>query len=198
MSSKLTICAYIGTYYAIGSAWILTLANYFLVGWFEGLLDHYYIDSFKVYFSIICVFTGLGNLALAVLRYRLGEGGLFHNLWVNIKWVPLLVLFLGGISFHVSQALAWHMLGVDMDWGATAKDMVLLPFFEEIPQVLRRFRWSFVFCIVTAAGMVTCAYAVPYIWQIRSFTPIYPLSCVVISHFLLPIVLNPNLMRFTW
>jgi hypothetical protein len=75
-TSKLTILAYIGTYYAIGAAWILTLLNYFLIGWFNGYLDHYYLDSFKVYFSLIIVFSALGNLSLAVLRYRLSEKSL--------------------------------------------------------------------------------------------------------------------------
>jgi hypothetical protein len=75
--SKITIMAYIGTYYAIGSTWILTLLNYCLVGWFNGYLDHYYVDSFKVYFSILMVFAVLGNFALAILRYRTEERSLF-------------------------------------------------------------------------------------------------------------------------
>jgi cellulose synthase/poly-beta-1,6-N-acetylglucosamine synthase-like glycosyltransferase len=75
-TSKITILAYIGTYYAIGAAWILTLLNYFLVGWYNGYLDHYYLDSFKVYFSLIIVFSALGNISLAVLRYRLCEKSL--------------------------------------------------------------------------------------------------------------------------
>jgi hypothetical protein len=51
-TSKITIVSYIGTYYAIGAAWIMTLANYFAIGWFNGYLDKYYIDSWKVWFSI--------------------------------------------------------------------------------------------------------------------------------------------------
>lgn len=77
LPSKITIMAYIGTYYAIGSAWILTLLNYLIIGWFNGHLDHYYIDSFKIYFSIVLVFTALGNIALAILRYRIEERSLF-------------------------------------------------------------------------------------------------------------------------
>ena len=72
-TSKITIISYIGTYYAIGAAWILTTANYFAIGWFNGYLDKYYIDSWKVWFSIVIVFNGLGNIALAVMRYRIGE-----------------------------------------------------------------------------------------------------------------------------
>jgi hypothetical protein len=45
--------------------------NYFLIGWFNGHLDHYYLDSFKVYFTLIIVFSALGNISLAVLQYRL-------------------------------------------------------------------------------------------------------------------------------
>ena len=71
LMAKITIMSYIGTYYAIGSAWILTILNYFAIGWFNGYLDHYYIDSFKIYFSIVVVFQALGTVSLAVLRYRI-------------------------------------------------------------------------------------------------------------------------------
>jgi hypothetical protein len=78
LSKKLTIIAYIGTYYAIGAASIITLANYFITGWFYGLYDKFYLDSFAIYISILVVFTGLGNLSLAILRYRLSEKSLFR------------------------------------------------------------------------------------------------------------------------
>ena len=79
LHSKITIMAYVGTYYAIGSAWVFTLINYFATGWYNGYLDHYYMDSFTVYFSIILVFTALGNVALAILRYRIEERSLFSS-----------------------------------------------------------------------------------------------------------------------
>lgn len=85
-TSKVTIVSYIGTYYAIGAAWILTVANYFAIGWFNGYLDKYYIDSWKVWFSIVIVFNGLGNVSLATMRYRIGERGWFSSLFENLKW----------------------------------------------------------------------------------------------------------------
>ncbi|KAK5115023.1 hypothetical protein LTR62_001720 [Meristemomyces frigidus] len=105
MTSKITIISYIGTYYAIGAAWILTLANYFAIGWFNGYLDKYYIDSWKVWFSIVIVFNGLGNVALATMRYRIGERNWFGSMLENLKWTLMLAVFLGGLSLHVSQAL---------------------------------------------------------------------------------------------
>lgn len=46
-TSKITVVAYIGTYYAIGAAWIMTTVNYFAYGWFNGYLDKYYIGKFS-------------------------------------------------------------------------------------------------------------------------------------------------------
>lgn len=116
MTSKITIISYIGTYYAIGAAWILTLANYFAIGWFNGYLDKYYIDSWKVWFSIVIVFNGLGNFALATMRYRIGERSWFGSLFENLKWTFMLAIFLGGLSLHVSQALLSHMFEINMTW----------------------------------------------------------------------------------
>ncbi|KAF2138548.1 uncharacterized protein K452DRAFT_301083 [Aplosporella prunicola CBS 121167] len=198
LHSKLTIMAYIGTYYAIGSAWALTLLNYFLVGWLLGYYDHYYIDSFKIYFAIIVVFSALGNLALGVLRYRTGEKPLLPALVECFSWVFLLTLFLGGISLHVAQALLCHLFSIDMSWGATAKEVEHITFFDEIPRVLKRFKYTFAFCVAALVMMVAGATVFPPLWRIQTFVAIYPLSTIVFAHMFLPIFLNPNLMLFTW
>jgi hypothetical protein len=122
----------------------------------------------------------------------------------NFKWIPLLTVFLGGISLHVSQALLSHMFSVDMSWGATAKEASDTSFFEEVPRILRKFKITFIWCILMIAAMIVLAgvgplgHLVPYDWQINFFTAVWPLATVVASHFLLPIVLNPGLMLFTW
>ena len=197
-SSKLTIMAYIGTYYALASAWLLTVLNYFLIGFFNGYLDQYYIDSFEIYFSIVTVFIALGSASFAILRYRIKEKSLFGAFIENIKWVPLLTIFLGGISLHVSQAILCHMLGFDMTWGATAKEAENTTFFKEIPNVLRRFKYTFLFCFLCTGIMIAFSSLVPSIWRIDDFVAIWPLTVMTFSHCMLPIALNPNLMLFTW
>ena len=196
--SKLTIMAYVGTYFALASAWILTFANYFLTGWFNGNLDHYYLDSFKVYFAIILVFTAVGNLALAVLRYRIAEKGFFRSYWENLNWIPLLTIFLGGISMHVSQAILSHLFSVDMSWGATSKEAENTTFFAEVPKIVKKFKFTFIFCIFCAALMIVMARFAPPLWRIDLFISIWPLGTIIFGHFFLPIALNPGLMRFTW
>ncbi|KAL8918292.1 MAG: hypothetical protein Q9208_007460 [Pyrenodesmia sp. 3 TL-2023] len=198
LPSKLTIMAYVGTYYAIGSAWILTMLNYFLIGWFNGHLDHYYVESFKIYFAIVIVFSALGNLALAVLRYRLDEMGIVRGLVTNFKWILLLTVFLGGISLHVSQALLCHMFSIDMSWGATAKEVENTTFFEEIPKLIKKFKFTFIWCFICTGGMIYLAVAPPVFYSIKGITAIWPMTTIVASHFLLPIVLNPSLMLFTF
>lgn len=198
LPSKLTILSYIGTYYAIGCAWLLTLLNYFIVGWYNTILDKYYLNSFQVYLSIIVVFTGLGNVALAVLRYRLGEQSLLSSLVTNLMWIPLMSIFLGGLSLHVSQALLSHLVGIDMNWGATSKEAENTTFFQEVPKVIKKFGFTFLFCITASIGMVVLACVVPDFWRIDQFFAIYPLATIVFGHFMLPIALNPSLMLFTW
>ncbi|KAI9675298.1 MAG: hypothetical protein M1817_001201 [Caeruleum heppii] len=198
-TSKITIISYIGTYYAIGAAWIMTTANYFAVGWFNGYLDKYYIDSWKVWFSIVIVFNGLGNISLAIMRYRIGERSFGYALMENFKWILMLAIFLGGLSLHVSQALLAHMFEVNMTWGATAKEMEFSNFFIEVPKVFKRFKFSFAFSIFGIVGMIVLSTAlVPPDWQIKDFVAILPMATVTVSHLLLPLVLNPSLLLFNF
>ncbi|WZH49140.1 glycosyl transferase family group 2-domain-containing protein [Fusarium acuminatum] len=199
-TSKITILSYIGTYYAIGAAWIMTTANYFLMGWFNGYLDKYYLDSWQVWFSIILVFNGLGNLALAIMRYRSGERTLGYALYENFKWTLMLALFLGGLSLHVSQALLAHMFEIDMSWGSTSKEAEFSNFFIEVPKVLKKFRVSMTLSLLAIVGLIIMATAdfIPHDWQINDFVAILPMATVAGSHLLLPLALNPALMTFSW
>lgn len=199
-ASKVNIISYIGTYYAIGAAWIMTLANFFVIGWFKGYIDKYYVNSWEIWITLVIVFNGLGNIALATLRYRLGERSFIGALVENFKWLLLCFIFLGGISIHLSQALLAHMFEINMTWGATAKELEFSNFFVEVPKVLKNFWFSFIFCIVMIAAMIILSGAsfIPYAWHIHQLEAIVPLSSLVFSHFLLPLALNPALMTFAW
>ena len=109
-----------------------------------------------------------------------------------------MTIFMGGISIHVSQAILSHFFEINMQWGATAKEVENTSFFEELPRLLKRFKYTFAFCIICSAGMAVAATIVPWQWRITEFVAIYPLCTVVVGHFFLPIALNPALMMFTW
>jgi hypothetical protein len=44
--------------------------------------------------------------------------------------------------------------------------------------------------------MVVLAQFVPEFWRINTFIAMFPLGMVVSAHFLMPIALNPGLMKF--
>jgi len=199
-SSKVSVMAYIGTYYAIGASWIGAIANYFAVGWYNGWLDKWYLDSFKIYCSILIVFTVLGMTALAVMRYRTGERSLISSLFENLTWVPLMTIFFSGLSLHVSQALVSHLLGIDMQWGSTAKEVTHTTFFVEMRKVVKSFRYTFAFSVFCSLMMIVLAQGsfIPLQWRISDVVTIWPLATIVFGHFMVPIALNPGLMLFTW
>ncbi len=119
---------------------------------------------------------------------------------MNFKWTFMLCIFLGGLSLHVSAALLSHMFEIDMTWGATSKEMEFSNFFIEVPKVLKRFKFSMAFSIFGILGMIILATGtfIPPDWQIKDFVAILPMATVTASHLLLPIVLNPALMTFSW
>ncbi|KAH7633790.1 glycosyl transferase family group 2-domain-containing protein [Sordaria sp. MPI-SDFR-AT-0083] len=198
LPKKLTICAYIGTYYAIAAAWSLSLMNYFLTGWFEGFYDKYYLDSFAIYCSIIVVFTALGNFSLAVLRYRTNKQNLLTGLIDNLKWIPMFTIFLGGISIHITQAILCHFFEIDMVWGATAKEVEEVHFGQEIVRILKRFKFTFLYCFLMTGLIVAGWFFFPHPWKIQKLYSVYPLASMAVTHFTLPVLLNPALMMFTW
>jgi hypothetical protein len=116
----------------------------------------------------------------------------------NFKWLLLLTIFLGGSSLHVSQAILCHFFEINMTWGATAKEAEAVSFFEEIPRLLKRFKFTFLFCIACAGMVAAGVLLLPWPWKITDFVAIFPLMALVVNHFFLPVALNPALMQFTW
>lgn len=91
-----------------------------------------------------------------------------------------------------------------MTWGATSKEATDTSFFQEIPTIIKKFKLTFIWCIAMIAMMIVLAGVgpvgklIPYDWQITNFVTIWPLANIVSCHFLLPLVLNPGLMQFTF
>lgn len=110
----------------------------------------------------------------------------------------MFTIFLGGISIHVSQAILCHFFEIDLQWGATAKELEKVNFGSEIVKILKKFKWTFLFCFACTGLMVAGYFFFPELWRIQAFYSIYPLASIVVAHFALPVLLNPALMMFTW
>lgn len=191
---KFTIIAYIGSYYAIAASLILST----VIGWFEFEVDQLYLSSFNNFLSLIVVFSGAAPLANALVRYRTRKTSFCNALGQNALFGFMMTIFLGGLSWHLSLALLSHMFGFNMQWGATAKELESSNFFKEFPKIMRGFKYMYATLFVMIVGMIVLAYEVPWNWRITGFYCTLPLGWAISSHFLSPIVLNPQLMTFAF
>lgn len=81
--------AYMFSYYGIACSAVLTVLNYFLVG-FEVEVDAFYLHSFEIFLACCAVFPGLGNLGFTLMQYRLGQRSFLSAAAENLTWVPFL------------------------------------------------------------------------------------------------------------
>ena len=187
ITSKITIFAYIGTYYAIASAIPLTLANYLLVGWFQDSIDQFYLTSWKIFVGMAVIFNILSPLGYAMLRHRLGQQTFFYGLYETIKWTPFFLLFFGGISYHLLKAICCHFFSINMEWTTTAKELEASGFRIGLDRIVRDFKWMYVLMVILLGGMVYLACFATYDWYISDFSAIVPLANQVGCHMLLPV-----------
>lgn len=140
----------------------------------------------------------MSNVALAILRYRLGEKALLSSLLENFRWMPFFVIFFGGLSFHIAMAICAHMFSIDMNWGATGKEKEDSNFFVEMPKIFHRFKWMFMVMIPMIGCMIYLGCFAPHGWEIDGFTTTVPMAITIVSHILFPFALNPSLMVFNY
>ncbi|KAJ7183586.1 glycosyl transferase family group 2-domain-containing protein [Mycena filopes] len=197
---KIGMMSYMFSYYGIAAATVGSILNYLLLG-LAPELDRFYLKSFEILLACTVVFPGLGNLGFTLLEYRLGHRNFFSALIENLRWVPFFLFFFGGLSIHLSTAILAHLCSYDMTWGSTVKEVERSTFWIEVPLIWKRFKLSFIICFAVIVMMIVfTSKAVPFEWQIQGWNWALniPLSLVVGCHILLPIVLNPWLMIFSY
>ncbi|KAK1926386.1 glycosyl transferase family group 2-domain-containing protein [Papiliotrema laurentii] len=197
LHSKISVLAYISSYYAIACALALSLLNWVLVGLFSNTLDLYYLESWQVFLTCIVIFSGLSNISSAIFQYRLNTNSLGNALINNFKWVVFFFFFFCGLSWHLTTALLAHLTGYNMQWASTIKEVELSHFFKEWPAMWKRFWDIWIVSWVIILGVAIMASpVVPVGYRITNFTCILPIMTQACCHFLYPIVLNPWLLLF--
>ncbi|EIN05530.1 hypothetical protein PUNSTDRAFT_122407 [Punctularia strigosozonata HHB-11173 SS5] len=200
MHYKISMMAYMFSYYGIAASMTIGILNYVLLG-FQFPVDGYYMHSFEIWLATTVVFIGSGNVGYTLLEYRLGHKGIFEGFFENVLWVPFFFFFFGGLAIPVSQSILAHLFSYNMTWAATKKEVERSNFFKEVPKILKRFWFPFLVSIVVIAGMIICATPlVPIEWRVdgSGWAVIFPLAIVASCHILFPIVLNPWLLKFSY
>lgn len=198
--SKITMIFYIGTYYAM-ALWPLLVVNLFATGWGRWKLASawaFYNEGFGVFISVLLVFNLVGPFTNALIRYRAREGKFFENLYDNFKWSILLVIFLGGISMHLSYALIAHMFSLKMEWGATAKSLESGTFTAELPKIWGRFKYMYGTLVALSALQIYLAVWAPAKYHIFGLTSNLPLIFMMLMHAIMPFALNQNSYASEW
>jgi len=188
-SDKLTLIDY-----AIGSGFFYTIANYVLVGLYWNQLDKFYTPSWNIFLSVVLVFWVLSNVALAIMRFRIGERSFLSSLWENFRWQPMYCFYFYGLSFHVNKALIAHLVGYNMTWEMTKKEVENSNFFMEIPKIVSKFKYMYLVMLPLAGGMIYMGLFAPLAWRITEPVAIVPMALMIVCHCSLPFVLNPHIV----
>ncbi|CDO70154.1 hypothetical protein BN946_scf185009.g5 [Trametes cinnabarina] len=197
---KISMLSYMFSYYGLAASALLSILNYFLLGW-NIKVDGFYEHSFEIWLACTVVFPGAGNLGFTLLEYRLGQRKILESLVENVTWIPFFFFFFGGLSVHLSQALLAHLFSYNITWGATKKEVERSNFWLEVPKILKRFWLALIISLVCCAIMIILTTdAVPVGWRIFSWdwAVIMPLAIVAGCHIAYPIVLNPWFMIFSY
>jgi hypothetical protein len=98
-----------------------------------------------------------------------------------------LVIFFGGISWHISYALLAHMFCLPIEWTATAKELESGGFFVGMDRVWKTFKCVIVFMFIFSGGMIYLSVFAPVGWKITAWTSIVPVANQIAGHVLLPL-----------
>jgi len=198
--AKFSNSSYVFSYYAIASALPLTMGLSVAQALFAPTLDGAFLPPFNVFVAVIVIFTGLGNLAQLVAKFRARKDTFATALKQHIVWLPFMIMFFTGLSYHCLTALLSHGLSYNMTWGATNKDLEDSNFFLEVPSILKKYWKMLLVCIICIAGWVVLAIDVlPIEWQYHGgffvlWCPLFLPSMHILYH----IALNPQLLRFSF
>jgi hypothetical protein len=185
VTSKLSVLAYIGNYFAIASALPLAIINYFLTGWYE--VDDFYITSWQTWIGIVVVFNGLAPFGFAMARHRQAETTFFRALAEAIKWTPLLLVFFSGISWHLFKAFGCFFLGINMEWTTTAKEALNYPGRVRRSRLLQDFKIMYLLVLGFSGVMVYFGLYASRGYRIATPTATVPLAIQLICHAILPV-----------
>lgn len=194
---KFSIISYMGTYFAIGVSMLMLVVNYFIIGYYTWGYSKIYVPSMKIFVSVMFVFSCGSQFAYIVGRYRINRTSVW-KMFAEFRWSVLMAIYMGGLSFHMMAAVVCHLCSLNMEWGATAKTMDNSTFFQELPKTLKKYLWIYVASVLLIGMMLVFAYAVPYAYVINSTSATLPLGWSVACHILSPLLLNPQLMTFSW
>lgn len=197
---KFCATSYIASYYAIAAALPTTIGLTLAQGLFTPNLDLVFMQPFKVFVSVVVVFNGLGLVGQVLAKFRSHHCTLQEALRDHLTWLPFMMVFFTGLSYHVLTAILSHPFGINMSWGSTNKSLDDSNFFKELPAIIRK-QWKMLCIVILAlAGFTVLSLDVlPVEWQLHGgFTVLWCPLWLCALHIVYHVALNPQLLRFSF
>lgn len=197
---KVNILSYLFTYVAMTWAVILTpMAMY--VSLFSDETKHMQMTSFEILAGCFIIFFMVGSTTTILYCFFLRrDNSLITLSLTQLKHIPIVTIFFSGLLYHIAVGLFRYMFDLSAEWGATSKEMdnveyTLANFCRELYETIQRYWFMYILCFLFAATLVVL-YATPYgpVWLEWDTWAVSPFIVMVMSHALMPILLNANAM----
>ncbi|KAL8278286.1 hypothetical protein RQP46_009318 [Phenoliferia psychrophenolica] len=139
----------------------------------------------------------------APLAFKLSCTSYISSYWA-LAVGPVLCLSLYPVQglfwqLHVFLALMAHMFSYDMRWSTTIKDIQVTTVFQEVPKVLKHFKYTYALMGSFIVGVaIASSKLIPQEWRITDFAVMFPPLWTATAHILFPILLNPDITLFRY
>lgn len=190
LGSKCSSLFYMGTYFGLGYAWPFALLNYILIGMSPQPMGKFFVSALQVLIAVTVIFGLKDAFVGTLVQYRMGEARLSQGLWRSLKSLCITTLFFQGLSLHVSACLIRHLIGRKMSWGATNKSAASSTIADDLRLVAQRYGIIYGVNVGMLLVVVAMATIVPVNWRITDFTAVVPFVWQILSHLLMPLILN--------
>ncbi|CAN0057476.1 unnamed protein product [Heterosigma akashiwo] len=196
-ASKINIISYLGSYFAMASAFL------FLVFWMTGLA--FFPGALaslqrplEIWTTVVFVFSFFVPISTVVMQHRLDEShrlNFIDELWTQIKYIPMISLLFGGVLFHLTVSCLSFLTGQKVTWTATVKEIPKTSFLMELRLVFVRYWKTYVSILIFGLywGFLVLLEKLSF----RSNVTV-PVVVFIGYHFTAPILLNPYIMKFQY
>ena len=177
----------------------MAIAMYVVYGLFLDTIDLAYLPQFEQFLSVVVVFLICSNFATMISRFRNGHATLARAAFEGLVWLPFLTVFFSGLSLHICTALLAYLVGYNMQWSATEKEVTQSTIWRELPLIFKRFWPTFlIFVPFCAAVGIMATPLVPLEWRIEGLYIQFSALWLACGHVLYPFLLNPFVIRLSY
>jgi hypothetical protein len=177
---KLSIISYIGIYYSMAICPIVSLLNFFRYYGYYSEFHKNILDNILMTILIFFILTPISNI-ITKIRHKL-----YTNVWKmigeEIYYDLFLLIFFGGIQYHLLKAMVFHFFEINITWGATSKEYLN-------NSVISKLVTYYDMYMITLITMIGCIFAIYFDHNFLNYYSIIPIGLNLLFHIFMPLVL---------